>query len=83
MLSVHLQGVLETAVMSAPTAQRIKLLVRWKLVFTGISVNGGKIRIRLNTGNQKLFELLLLNAPWDMYKWQSCYLDNMYLLIRL
>ena len=40
MLSVHLQGVLETAVMSAPTAQRIKLLVRWKLVFTGISVNG-------------------------------------------
>jgi len=49
MFSVHLQCVLETAVQSAPTVQCIKLSVRCKLVFTGIAVSGGCIRILRNT----------------------------------
>ena len=60
-----------------------KLLVRSKLVFTGIAVNGGSIRILLNTWKQKLFEFLLWKAPWDMYKCQCFYLGNVCLLLSL
>jgi hypothetical protein len=63
MLSVHRKCVLETGAMSATTVQCIKLLVRSKLVFNGIAVNEGWIRILLNAWNQILFQLLLLNAP--------------------
>jgi len=45
--------VLETGVKLAPSIKRIKLLVRCKLVFTGIAVNEGCIRVLLNIGHQK------------------------------
>ena len=56
MFSVNHKCVLETAVKSAPTIQDIKLSVRCELVFNGIAINGGWIRILLSTRIQKLFE---------------------------
>ena len=53
------------------------------MVFIGIAANEDSIRILLVTSNQKLLELPLLNAPLDLYIWQSCYLCNMYLLLSL
>lgn len=81
--SAYITNVWETAVKSAPTIQHIELSVRCKLVFTAIAVNGGWIRILLNTWNQKLFQWLLLKAPWDMYKCQCFYLGNVCLLLSL